>query len=101
MTEPHKPYRWYFSATATREYLAIAGLPDDDGGPNWLRAEKELGAHTAIAREAGHNDTGLIYRTGRVKVGDRPKSTRLEFVVRHTPREEGDLPQLVRVRDKG
>lgn len=102
MTEQRKPakYRWYFSATATREYLALAGLADDDGGPNWLRAEREMGAHAATAREAQANDTGLIYRTGRVRVGDRTKSARLEFTVRHTPRVEGDLPQLVRVREK-
>jgi hypothetical protein len=94
------PYRWYFTATATREYLALAGLQNDDGGPNWLRAERELGEHTRSAREASHNDTGLIFRTGRVRVGDRTKNVRLEFTVRHTPRTEGDLPQLVRVKEK-
>jgi len=95
------PYRWYFSATAVRQYLDLAGLRDDDGGPNWLRAERELGAHTAAAREAGHSDKYVVYRTGRVRVGDQPRSTRLEFYVSHTPREEGDKPQLVVVRDKG
>lgn len=94
-------YRWYLSAAAIREYLAIAGLPDDDGGPNWGRAERELGAHAEAARQSGSNNHSLIFRTGRVRVGDRTKSTRLELFVRHTPREEGGLPQLVAVRNKG
>ncbi len=94
-------YRWYLSAAAVKEYLALAGLRDDDGGPNWARAERELGAHAEVAREAGENNHSLIFRTGRVRVGDRPKSTRLEFYVRHTPRAEGDKAQLVAVRDKG
>lgn len=94
-------YRWYLSAQAVRDYIDISGLTDDDGGKDWLRAERELGAHADAAREAGHNEQSTIYRTGRVRVGDRPKSTRLEMFVRHTQREEGSLPQLVAVRDKG
>lgn len=94
-------YRWYLSAAAMREYLAIAGLVDDDGGPQWARGERELGAHIAIAREVGCNDNSIIYRTGRVRCGDALISVRLEFYVRHTPQRHGPLPQLVSVRNKG
>lgn len=94
------PYRWYLSAAAVKEYLALMGL-DDDGGPNWLRAERELGAHIESARQVALNEKSVIFRTGRVRVGDGTKSTRLEFYVRHCPRTEGDKAQLVAVRDKG
>lgn len=93
-------YRWYFTAAATREYLRIAGLPDDGGGPNWLRAEVELGGHAEAAREVGANNTAIKFRTGRVQVGDRLQRVRLEFNVTNAPRGEGRLPQLVGVRAK-
>lgn len=94
-------FRWYLTAAAVKQYLVIAGLPDDDGGPAWGQAEQELSVHIATAREAGHNDNSLIYRTsGRVLCGRRPRAKRLEFYVRHNPREEGSLPQLIAIRDK-
>lgn len=96
-------FKWYFTARATREYIAIAGLSDDDGGPHWARAERELAAHSEsawlVANKTGESGAA-IYRTGRIRVGDRTQSIRLEFYVLHNPREEGSLPQLVRVRRK-
>lgn len=94
---------WYLSAAATREYLAIAGLRDDDGGPNWHRSERELAEHARVAREvpSGSRAGHLLYRTGRVRTGDRPRTSKLEFTVSLDRRPEGDLPQLVHVRDKG
>ena len=92
-------YIWYLSARAIREYLAIARIANDDGGPNWGRAERELGEHARAANPIGRStDSGAeIHRTGRRQCGDRSKRVRLELYVQHTPRSEGDLPQLVRV----
>jgi hypothetical protein len=92
---------WYISAAATREYLAIANLKDDDGGPNWDRATRELAEHAAVAREVSRDRDRAEYRTGRVKIGIRTKAERLEFTILLTPRPEGPMPQLVRVRIKG
>lgn len=94
-------YRWYLSAKAVRDYLIVAGHPDDDGGPVWARAEAELGAHCAAAHYVSTDTTTgtETWRTGRVQCGDG--RTRLEFSVRNEKRPEGPLAQLVRVRDKG
>lgn len=100
---------WYMTVAAVREFMAIAGIEDDDdgagagGGPAWGRAERELGALCAQARLADVKTPPAsgaeVYRTGRVLVGGR--KTKLEFYVQPAPRQEGDKPQLVRVRDKG
>jgi hypothetical protein len=91
---------WYLSAAAMREYLAIGQLRDDDGGPNWVRAERELKAHALAAREVSREGDRAIFRTGRVRIGDRAKAERLEFRVSFSHRPEGPLPQLVSVRLK-
>lgn len=92
--------RWYLSAAAVREYLAIAGYVDDDGGPAWGRAERELAEHGAVAHlvSEDHARQRQLWRTGRVQVGQR--RTRLELTVSTTPRPEGDFDQLIHVRDK-
>lgn len=84
---------WYISARATREYLALTGRPDDDGGPEWQRAESEIQeiARRATVTQRGHPGSGdLVAYRG-------PKPLRLGFVVSTTPRKEGPLPQLVSV----
>ena len=93
---------WYLSAAAVREYLSIAGIPDDDDGPNWRRAERELADHARNSREVGPNGRTVLYRTnGKVPTGTRQRPTRLEFSVSFADRHEGELPQLIHVRDKG
>jgi hypothetical protein len=93
-------YRWYLSAACVREYAAIARLPLDDGGPQWAAAERELAAHCDVARLAEDGPgPRQLWRTGNRDVGGR--KIRLEMTVATSPRPEGPLPQLVRVRDKG
>lgn len=82
--------RWYLSAKAVREYLAILGRADDDGGPEWGRAERELAALCEAAHLVGTTRGGLQrWRTGR--------PLRLTLVVSTSVRPEGPLPQLVGV----
>lgn len=81
--------RWYLSAKAVREYLKLVGRVDDDGGPEWARAERELaklcaGAHLLERpSRSGHQQ----WRTGR--------PLRLTLIVSTEKREEGPLDQLV------
>lgn len=83
--------RWYLSAKAIREYLAIVGRADDDGGPEWGRAERELARICAAAHLVGETASGLQrWRGGR--------PLRLQLIVSTAHRPEGDLPQLVSVR---
>jgi hypothetical protein len=86
-------YRWYLSAAAVREYAAAARLPIDDGGPRWLAAEQAVAAICDRARLAVEEPHRQFYGTGRPE--------RWELTVSTTPRPEGNLPQLVRVRMKG
>lgn len=94
-------HRWYLSAAAVRQYLTLAGLADDDGGPIWAQAEAELGAHCEAARLVADEGHRHLYRTGRVRIGARPKADRLELTVSTAARSEGSLYQLVAVRLKG
>lgn len=95
-------YRWYLSAKLVRQYCRIAMIPDDDGGPCWIRAEKELGALIDHARATDSTTRGghTIFRVGRVKICNRSRKARLEFAFSHQRRNEGNLPQLIWVRDK-
>lgn len=83
--------RWYLSAKAIREYLAIVGRTDDDGGPEWGRAERELAAICDAAHPVGETASGLQrWRGGR--------PLRLQLIVSTARMPEGELPQLVGVR---
>lgn len=91
---------WYLSARAVREYLALMRRKDDDGGPEWSRAEDELRAmaENCLERER----TGIrLPRPHRGKpdliVYRGPSPLRLQLIVSTTKRPEGDLPQLVSV----
>jgi hypothetical protein len=86
-------YRWYLSATALREYAQAAGLPLDDGGPQWAAAERALAALCDSARLAQDEGHRQIWRA--------PGPDRWELTVSTVPRPEGPLPQLVRVRRRG
>lgn len=93
--------RWYLSAAAVRSYLQLAGLEDDDGGPQWAQAERELAAHCDAAHLVREEPARQRqdWRTGRVQVGGRPQ--RLDLIVSTARRPEGPLPQLISVRAKG
>lgn len=86
---------WYISAKAVKDYLAITGRPDDDGGPEWERAEKEL---VSIARQLiADGKLGKPQRSGAVEYRGR-KPMRLRIIVSFERRAEGDKPQMIAVR---
>ena len=90
--------RWYISAASVRQYQTILGLAPVDDGPQFDRAAvtlERLCEQAKLARDEGHR---AIYR---VMTRINGRKTRLELTVSLSERDEGDLPQLVRVRDKG
>jgi hypothetical protein len=93
-------WKWFVTETAINQLLGIAGIPRSESERE--KALEFLGQQSISAREiADDMKTGLmlLYRTaGKVMVGSR--KTRLEFTVA-VPLKREDLPQLVRVRDKG
>ena len=97
-------WRWYLSIAAIRQWMAATGRrgPAEPANADYRAAELELGelSRTAkIARAATTRqvDGGIVYR-GHVLVGT--KRIRVEAIVMPWPRDEGPLPQLVRVRRK-
>jgi hypothetical protein len=82
---------WYITPAAIADYLRIRG---------WSDAEYERGLNDLLAiaqeiaasgKQPSETDSGhLRYRTGRAH-------GRMGLVVAHTPRMEGDLPQLIAV----
>lgn len=93
--------RWYISAAAVKQYMAIMGHPPDDDGPGFDRAAKELDALTQEARLAKDIGPGQQSQLWRVKATVRGRRSRLELIVSLSARREGDLPQLIAVRNKG
>lgn len=90
--------RWYITVAAVTEYQRIAGLPVTREGDEFGAARMALSAlceQARLVRDEGHR---AIYRL-TADVGGRRR--RLELTVSLAFRDEGDLPQLVRVRDKG
>lgn len=98
-------WNWYLSIAAIRDLMQIAGLrgPAEDSNPAFTAAERMLGQYSLTAREVegAHTASGCkIYRTaGKVEI--RGRKTRLEFTVSFAERAEGELPQVLRVREKG
>lgn len=85
---------WYITVRAIHDYLRLSGQPVVDDGPVFARAERELIAiaiqlaakgPTVTEQESG----ALVYREGRPR--------RWRYTVQPAPREEGTMPQLVRV----
>lgn len=93
--------RWYISATAVRQYMAIMGYEGSHGGPVFDAAAIELEGLCEQAKLAKDSDSTNRAQQWRVKTKARGKSTRLELIVAPDPRPEGPLPQLVAVRNKG
>jgi hypothetical protein len=93
--------RWYITATAVQQWQQIAGYPLQTDGPSFDRAERELAdlaEEARLAVDVGPNQQCQLWR---VKATVRGKRTRLEFSVSLSQRSEGDLPQLINVRNKG
>ena len=93
--------RWYISAAAIRDYQAIAGYTLASDGESFDRAEFELAELAEQARLARDISDTQQTQLWRVKATIRDRRTRLEFAVNPFPRAEGDLPQLIAVRNKG
>lgn len=93
--------RWYISAAAVRQYQQIAGYAVESDGPSFDRAERELADLADQARLAKDIGPGQRSQQWRVKATIRGRRTRLELVVSTEARPEGDLPQLIAVRNKG
>lgn len=79
--------RWYISATAVREYMALAPMNDFD------RAAVALEKLCETAHFVKAEPRAEIWRTGR--------PDRWELTVSLIDRAEGGRPQLVRVTRKG
>lgn len=95
-------WRWYITATAVKEYMALAGMPEADDGDDFCAAQEALGELSLTARLAldaseRERNGSQIYR-GKVTI--RGKRRRIECTVMPPVRAEGPLPQLVRVRLK-
>lgn len=97
-------WRWYLTIAAIREWMTLTGRGGEiePANPDFAAAEAELGELSQTARlseEGSRRERGasLIYR-GKATVGGRRR--RVECTVVVTPRPEGPLPQLVRVRLK-
>lgn len=93
--------RWYISAAAVKQFMAIAGYIGSPDGPIFDRAAIELEDACSQARLAKDIGPGQASQLWRVKWTVRGKRTRLEFVVSVEQRPEGPLPQLIAVRNKG
>lgn len=92
---------WYISAAAVKQYMAIQGYHGSDDGPVFDRAAAELDALCAESRLAKDVGPGQDSQQWRVKATVRGKRTRLELIVSLSHRPEGELPQLIAVRNKG
>lgn len=92
-------WRWYLTIAAVRQYMELAGLRGEleDTNPDFVAAQNALGELSLTARPARTAETrsgAVIYR-GKVTIGG--KRRRIECTVMPVPREEGSLPQLLRV----
>jgi hypothetical protein len=93
-------WKWYITAEAARQYMALAYTGDPLRDEHFDAAEDALGQLSLTASQADTPPTasgGIIYRGWTVINGRRE---RLELTVMPDPRPEGELPQLVRVRLK-
>lgn len=92
--------RWYLTVAAVLEYQTIAGYPRQRDGEWFDRAERELAEladKAELKKAAWEAGEAAIYQ---VKAEVRGKLSRIELYVAESPRPEGPLSQLVRVRLK-
>jgi len=88
--------RWYITAAAVREWQSICAHHRGER-PDFDSAAIELESVAAGAKLAKTEGRRFIYRA-KATIGGRRQ--RIELTVTTTPRPEGPLPQLVRVRRK-
>jgi hypothetical protein len=95
-------WRWYLTVEAIRQYMQLAGLtgPLERTNPDFARAEDELGELSLTAKPARTAEARSGALTYRGKVTIAGKRRRIECTVMPMPRQEGALPQLLRVRLK-
>jgi hypothetical protein len=98
-------WRWYLSIAAIQEWMEATGrggIPEDSN-PNFVAAERELGELSLTARlvdePPGTQRSGSLCYRGNITIVDGQR-IRVECRVMPARREEGNLPQLVRVRRK-
>jgi hypothetical protein len=92
-------WQWYLTIAAVRQYMELAGLrgPLELENPDFVRAQEALGELSLTAKlapTASGKHGADVYR-GKVTI--HGKRRRIECTVIPTQREEGSLPQLVRV----
>lgn len=93
--------RWYISVEAVRQYMRIMGYAGSMDGPVFDSAAIELETLCEQAKLAKDVGRGQHSQLWRVKTTVKDKRTRLELVVSLSERPEGELPQLIAVRNKG
>ena len=92
-------WRWYITVAAVKQYMDLAGLsgPLETANPDFTLAQEALGQMSLtanLARTPAARSGALTYR-GKVTLAG--KRRRVELTVAPAGREEGALPQLVRV----
>jgi hypothetical protein len=92
-------WRWYLSVAAVQQWMALTGRsgPAEASNPDFAAAQDELGdlsLTASLARTPEKSSGALTYR-GKVTLAGRRR--RVELTVIPYPRDEGRLPQLVRV----
>lgn len=94
---------WYITIAAVRQYMEIAGLSGEleTDNPAFAQAEADLIelSYTAKLVESARSDSGALTYRGKVTINGR--RMRVECTVMPAERDEGALPQLLRVRLKG
>jgi hypothetical protein len=100
-TNPNqKEWQWYMTVAAIEQYMNICRMPGDlfDEDQNFRKALEQLGEFSLTARLADIPPTESGAEIYRAKITLRGKRYRIEFTVQPQPRNEGKLPQLLRVR---
>lgn len=93
--------RWYIAAEAVRQYMTICGCVEYQNDDLFDRYAKELDVISQGAKLAKDISPTQRHQQWRVKTTVKGKRTRLELIVSTSKREEGSLPQLIAVRNKG
>lgn len=97
-----RPFRWYITIAAVRQWMDLTGRRGDldDGNPDFVAAEEELRQLCEDAKQASTPPSQSGSLTFRTKTTLRGRRRRVEMDVMPFARTEGSLPQLVRVRLK-
>lgn len=99
-TSPNQEWKWYITVAAIEQFMNICRMPGDllDEDPNFRKALDQLGEFSLTARRADIPPTESGAEIHRAKITLQGKRYRIEFTVQPQLRNEGKLPQLLRVR---